>query len=81
MVDPYITQLITGVPRVKIGPNGGKGGRPLGATNLVRRDAKRELHQFFSSQEYQESVKRRILAGTAPTIELYFLQLLYGQAV
>jgi len=59
-------------------PNNGLG-RPKGATNLATREIKQELHRFFSSPVYRESVKQRILEGSAPTIELYFLQLLYGK--
>jgi hypothetical protein len=40
---------------------------------------KRELQQFFSGPEYRESVKKRILAGSAPTVEIYLLQMLYGK--
>jgi hypothetical protein len=55
------------------------GGRPKGAINIATRELKQELQLFFSGGEYRDSVKKRIIAGTAPTIELYFLQLLYGK--
>jgi hypothetical protein len=54
-------------------------GRPHGALNHTTREMKAALHQFLSGPEYRESVTKRILAGSAPTIELYFLQLLYGK--
>jgi hypothetical protein len=59
-------------------PNNGLG-RPKGATNHATRELKQELRLFFSGGEYRASVKKRIIAGSAPTIELYFLQLLYGK--
>jgi len=55
-------------------------GRPKGALNYATRELKQELQRFFSGPEYRDSVKERIIDGSAPTIELYFLQLLYGKA-
>jgi hypothetical protein len=53
--------------------------RTPGALNYATRELKYELNRFFSSEEYRDSVKTRIVNGSAPTIELYFLQLLYGK--
>jgi hypothetical protein len=55
------------------------GGRPKGALNYATRELKQELRLFFSGPEYRDSVKKRIVEGSAPTVELYFLQLLYGK--
>ena len=54
-------------------------GRPKGALNHATRELKEELHKFFSSPEYRQSVEDRIIAGTAPTVEIYLLQMLYGK--
>jgi len=54
-------------------------GRPKGAINIATRELKEMLQQFFSSEEYRQSIKARIIAGTAPTCEIYLLQLLYGK--
>ena len=54
------------------------GGRPKGALNHATRELKQELQRFFTSPEYREH-EQRIIAGTAPTVEIYLLQMLYGK--
>jgi hypothetical protein len=54
-------------------------GRPKGALNYATREIKEFWHGYFSSQEYREEAKKRILSGSAPTLELYLLQLIYGK--
>ena len=56
-----------------------RGGRPLGATNHATRSMKAVAQQFFESEAYRDSMKQRILAGSAPQLEVYLLQLLYGK--
>jgi hypothetical protein len=60
------------------GPNNGKG-RPVGALNRTTRDLKEFWHYFFSSHEYREKAKERILNGTAPHLESYLLNRIYGK--
>ena len=36
-------------------------------------------HRWFSSEAYRESAKARILNGTAPHLETYLLQRIYGK--
>ena len=55
------------------------GGRPKGALNRATREIKEFWHGYFSSPEYREEAKKRILSGSAPTLELYLLQLTYGK--
>jgi hypothetical protein len=55
------------------------GGRPPGAINHATRSMKAIAQQFFESEEYRASMKQRILAGTAPALEVYLLQMLYGK--
>jgi hypothetical protein len=62
----------------KRGPNNGKG-RPVGATNYVTRDLREYWHAFFGSEEWRATAKRRILNGTAPHLESYLLQRIYGK--
>jgi hypothetical protein len=54
-------------------------GRPKGALNAVTRELKECWHSFFSSPEYQESAKRRILSGSAPHLETYLFNRIYGK--
>ena len=62
----------------EIGPNNGRG-RPPGATNLVNREFKDCWHLFLTSQEYRDSAKKRILEGSAPHLESYLLNRIYGR--
>lgn len=55
------------------------GGRPKGSLNRATREIKEFWHGYFSSPEYREEAKKRILSGSAPTLELYLLGLVYGK--
>jgi hypothetical protein len=63
----------------KRGPNNGLGGRPKGATNLATREFKQFWALWFSSEEYLQNAKRRMLAGEANHLESYLLPLVYGK--
>jgi hypothetical protein len=54
-------------------------GRPKGVPNGVTRELREFWHKFFSSAEYRESAKRRILSGSAPHIETYLFNRIYGK--
>jgi hypothetical protein len=54
-------------------------GRPAGSENRVTQEFKRDLQLFFSGEEYREGVKKRIINGSAPSVEIYFLQLIFGK--
>ena len=54
-------------------------GRPLGASNTITRELKTFWHRFFTSEEYREKAKQRILAGTAPHLESYLFNRIYGK--
>ena len=56
-----------------------KRGRPVGSKNRATVELRNELQLFFCGDEYRESVYKRILEGSSPTVELYFLQLLFGK--
>src|SRR5688500_14214829 len=59
-------------------PNQGLG-RPKGALNHATRELKEFWHRFFTSVEYRESAKKRILDGSSPHLEKYLLERLYGK--
>jgi hypothetical protein len=59
-------------------PNNGLG-RPKGAINIATRELKEFWHRFFSSREYRESAKSRILSGSAPHLEGYLFNRIYGK--
>lgn len=59
-------------------PNNGLG-RPKGSINLATRELKDFWHLFFTSQEYRESAKQRILEGSAPHLENYLFNRIYGK--
>jgi hypothetical protein len=61
-----------------IGNNAGKG-RPKGSLNVATRELVQFWNKFFTSEEYRDSAKRRILAGHAPHLESYLLQRIYGK--
>jgi uncharacterized small protein (DUF1192 family) len=61
------------------GTPGSKLGRTTGATNVITRELRTFWHNFFSSEEYRASAKRRILAGEAPHLENYLMARIYGK--
>ena len=54
-------------------------GRPPGAINIASRELKEFWHNFFSSAEYRTKAKQRILDGSAPHLESYLLNRIYGK--
>jgi hypothetical protein len=54
-------------------------GRPKGALNYVNRELREYWHQFFSSEEYRQRARERILSGEAPHLESYLLNRIYGK--
>lgn len=66
-----------GVLRVRTGPVGRPfakgnrgGGRKKGVPNKATQEIKEFARNFLMSEEYRENLKRRILAGEAPHIEV-----------
>jgi hypothetical protein len=59
-------------------PAAGKG-RPKGATNKATREFKDAARQFLESAAYRTAAERRMVAGKAPHLELFFFQHAYGK--
>jgi hypothetical protein len=59
-------------------PNNGRG-RPKGAINRASRELKEFWHSFFTSEEYRERLKKRMLEGSAPHLESYLFNRIYGK--
>src|SRR5215467_3078723 len=61
------------------GVSGNPGGRPRGARNRRTLELREFADEFFRSDEYRASLKRRLLRGQAPQLETYLLALCYGK--
>jgi len=61
------------------GMSGNPGGRPRGARNRRTLELREFADEFFRSDEYRASLKRRLLRGQAPQLETYLLALCYGK--
>jgi hypothetical protein len=55
------------------------GGRPKGAPNKATREIKEFGEQFFTSKEYRDSLRKRVLAGKAQAVEIHLMNLTYGK--
>jgi hypothetical protein len=55
------------------------GGRPKGAPNKATREIKEFARNFLMSDKYQRSLERRILAGTAPHMEVLLHHYAFGK--
>lgn len=64
--------------KADIVPNHGRG-RPKGALNHATRELKEFWHEFFVSEAYRVRAQQRMLAGDAPHLESYLMQLIYGK--
>ena len=58
---------------------GKTGGRELGTPNRATAEFKEFWQEFFESEEYRASLKRRVLDGKADHMERYAAELLYGR--
>lgn len=56
-------------------------GRPKGLPNKATREFKDAARLFLESPAYRQSAERRMIAGKAPHLELFFLQHAYGKPV
>ena len=54
-------------------------GRPPGARNRATTEIKEFFHSIYTDPSYQASLRRRIMQGKAPALELYGMQLIYGK--
>lgn len=59
-------------------PNDGRG-RPRGALNIIHSELKEFWHKFFASEEYRQNAMKRIREGSAPHLESYLLNRIYGK--
>ena len=50
-----------------------------GSPDIATRELKEFWHKFFISEEYREKAKQRILDGSAPHLENYLLNRIYGK--
>ena len=55
------------------------GGRRRGTLNLATRDIKEFARELLESPEYQESLKKRILKGKTPPVEVLLHYYVYGR--
>jgi hypothetical protein len=55
------------------------GGRPKGVPNKATQEIKEFARTFLQSPEYRRSLKRRILAGKAPQLEILMLHYGFGR--
>jgi hypothetical protein len=55
------------------------GGRPKGSLNSATLELKEFWNRFFTSPEYRNAAKKRILDGSAPHLESYLLNKIYGK--
>jgi hypothetical protein len=55
------------------------GGRPKGAQNKATREIKEFARNFLMSDKYQRTLERRILAGTAPQMEVMLHHYAFGK--
>jgi hypothetical protein len=63
----------------KEGMSGNPRGRPRGARNRRTVELREFADQFFSSDEYRASLKRRVLRGQSHHLETYLLAMCYGK--
>jgi hypothetical protein len=56
-----------------------RNGRPVGSRNRRTLELRDFLNQFFTSDEYRASVKRRILRGQSPHLETHLLAMCHGK--
>jgi hypothetical protein len=63
------------------GESGNPNGRPKGSHNKATFEIKVFARAFLESDEYQESLKRRVLAGEAPHMETLLHHYAYGKPV
>jgi hypothetical protein len=61
------------------GVSGNPRGRPQGTRNRRTVELREFADEFFRSDEYRASLKRRILRGQAPHLETYLLAVCYGK--
>lgn len=66
-------------PFVRGRPRPANAGRRKGSQNKATKDIKEWFGKFFSSQEYRDNVKARILKGKAPHVETLGYYYLYGK--
>jgi hypothetical protein len=55
------------------------GGRPKGAQNKATREIKEFARNFLMSDKYRRTLERRILAGTAPQMEVMLHHYAFGK--
>lgn len=75
-----------GVLRTRVAPVGRPfkkgnpgGGRRKGVPNKATQENKELTRHFLQSEEYRQSIKRRILAGKAPQLEILFHHYAFGK--
>lgn len=63
----------------KKGQSGNPAGKPKGTLNKATAEVRGWLEKLMTSKKYRESAERRIVAGKAPHLEGYALQLIGGK--
>jgi hypothetical protein len=54
-------------------------GRKLGTANRVTREAAEVARRLLGDPEYQRSLRKRLIRGEAPRVELHLWELAYGK--
>jgi hypothetical protein len=57
----------------------GEGGRPKGVLNKATREIKDFARKFLESPDYVDGMKRRVIAGRAPHVEVLLFHYGYGK--
>ena len=56
-----------------------QGGRKAGTPNRLTGEAREIARQLLGDTEYQQSLRKRLIRGEAPRIELHIWELAYGR--
>ena len=56
-----------------------RGGRKVGMPNRASREAREAARRLLDDAEYQRSLRKRLIRGEAPRIELHLWEVAYGK--